>query len=325
MLLVCSFAVAIGQPLGLRVLALPKADQLPTELCRSEVIKTYDAGFWLEGITVANDGTLYLSGNRNLDFSTPDYFLNATGELIAHPPGGTERIVCRFPKGIAVGMPVTGSDKSIYITGHGETSVIWRIDSSGKLSQLVQFPAHAWPNGLDIGPDGALYTPDSNLGIIWRVNPLNGHLEKLLQDPALQARPFVALAPGANGLHFAGRDCYVTVSDQTKLIRYRLDEKGKLTQPALIASGIPGDDFAIGADGSFFITTHPYNTVVRVSSKGDRSVIAGMDQHIIGATAAAFGKTAQDSSVLYVVTDGGAFTGGPAMKGELVALHPNQK
>lgn len=320
-----SLGVAIAQPLGLKVLALPKAADLPFNPVSSKVIKTYDEGLWFEGIGSAEDGTLYLSGNRGLDFSRVDYYHHAHGELIARNPDGSERVVFRTPRGLSAGVPLVTGDNAIYLTSHGDTSYIWHIDAGGKALKLAQFPYGAWPNGLDIGPDGMLYTPDSALGVIWRVDPKSGHVEVALRDHALQARPFVSLAPGANGLHFKGHGLLVTVSDRTTVLTYVMDNQGQFGTASVIASGIPGDDFAVGHDGSLFITTHPYNTLVSVSPVGERTIIGKMEQHIIGATDAVFGKTVRDRNTLYVVTDGGAFTGGPATRGELVALYPYGK
>lgn len=322
MLAIPSIVVALAQPLGLRVLALPKADQLAYAPVPARVIKTYDEGLWFEGIAAGEDGTLYLSGSRNLDFSRGDYYQDAQGELIARKPDGSERILFKMPKGLSSGVPVVAKDNSIYLTSHGEVSYLWQIDPNGNGRQLAQFPKNAWPNGLDLGPDGMLYTPDSYLGVIWRVNPGNGAVEAALTDPALLARPFISLAPGANGLHFKGREMLLTVSDRTTFLQYTLDEKGHFGPATILASGIPGDDFAIGQDGSLFITTHPYNTVVRVLPDGTRTIIGKEPEHIVGATDAVFGRTARDQNTLYVVTDGGAFTGGPKTRGELVALEP---
>lgn len=325
LLAIASVVVAFAQPLGLKVLALPKADDLSFHPAPSRVIKTYEEGLCFEGIAAGEDGTLYLSGNRWLDFSRSDYYHDAQGELIARKADGIERILFKTPKGLTSGVPVVARDNSIYLTSHGNTSCIWHIDSSGKALQLAQLPAGAWPNGLDIGPDGMLYSPDSYLGVIWRVDPNSGRVEEVLRDPALLARSFISLAPGANGLHFKGRDLLVTVSDRTTVLRYTMDDQGHFGPAAVIASGIPGDDFAIGQDGSLFITTHPYNTVVRVSPGGERTIIGRKEQHIVGATDAVFGKTPRDRNTLYVVTDGGAFEGGPKTRGELVALEPYGK
>lgn len=324
-LAMASIVVAITQPLGLKVIALPKAADLPFKPSPTRVIKTYDEGLWFEGIAAGEDGTLYLSGNRGLDFSKADYYREAHGELIARKPDGNERIIFRTPKGLTSGVPVVTQDNSIYLTGHGDTSYIWHIDASGQALSLAQFPAGAWPNGLDIGPDGMLYSPDSSLGVIWRVDPKNGHVEVAIRDAALQARAYISLAPGANGLHFKGHDLLVTVSDRTTVLRYAMNAQGQFSPASVMASGIPGDDFAIGMDGSLFITTHPYNTVVRVSPDGGRTIVGKMEQHIVGATDAVFGKTEHDRNTLYVVTDGGAFTGGPKTRGELVALEPYLK
>lgn len=322
-ILVVSVTVGILQPLGLKVIALPKADDLPQKLCASRVVKTYDEGLWFEGIASDNNGTLYLSGNRNLDFSRKDYYHNAEGELIERKSDGSERILFKTPKGQTSGVPFIAADKSIYITSHGAIPCIWHIDISGKGEQLVKLPNGAWPNGLDQGPDSMLYTPDSNLGVIWKINPKSKKAEIAISDPKLKARPFISLAPGANGLRFKGNNLFVTVSDGTTLLKYSIDAQGNFGKSSIITSGIPGDDFAIAKDGTFFITTHPYNTIVRVSPNGkDRAIVAKMEQHIIGATCAVFGKTPQDKNILYVVTDGGAFTGGPKTRGELIALEP---
>ncbi|HEY1017985.1 MAG TPA: hypothetical protein VGE25_03260 [Sediminibacterium sp.] len=322
---ITSVLLAIVQPLGLKVMALPKADVLSFKPVPWRVIKTYDEGLWFEGIAAGEDGTLYLSGNRGIDFSRGDYYHNAHGELIARKSDGTEQVVFKTPEGLTAGVPVVASDNSVYLTSHGATSFIWHIDTSGNATQLAQLPNGSWLNGIDFGPDGMLYSPDSNLGLTWRIDPESGKVAVAFRDPALRARPFISLAPGANGLHFKGREMLVTVSDRVTVLRYLMDDHNNFGPGSIIASGIPGDDFAIGQDGSLFITTHPYNTLVHISSDGNRSIIAQQEQHIVGATDAVFGKTAQDRNTLYVVTDGGAFTGGPKTRGELVALEPYTK
>lgn len=321
-LVIPSVVVAAAIPLGLKVLALPKADILPYHPVPSRVIKTYDEGLWFEGIAAGEDGTLYLSGNRGLDFSRDDYYHHAQGELIVRRSNGSERVLFRAPRGLSFGVPVLAQDNSIYLSSHGDTSFIWHIDTSGKAQHFARLPETSWPNGLDIGPDGMIYTADSFLGVIWKINPVSGNVEVVIRDPSLLARPFIALAPGANGVHFKGRELQVTVSDRTTVISYDLDNGGHFSRGTVIARGIPGDDFAVSRDGSLFITTHPYNTVVQVSPGGGRKIIATEAQNITGATAAVFGKTKQDSNALYIITDGGAFNGGPKTRGKLVALNP---
>jgi sugar lactone lactonase YvrE len=154
------------------------------------------------------------------------------------------------------------------------------------------------------------------------VDPRTGRAEVALRDRKLSARPLISLAPGANGLHFVGHEMIVTVSDSTEVLRYHLREDHQFAPAVLVARGIPGDDFAVGPDGSLFITTHPYNTLVRVAPDGRRTIVADQRQQVIGATDAVFGRAAEDRDTLYVATDGGAFTGGPQTRGALIALEP---
>lgn len=310
------------QPLGLKVMLLPKADKLPYEPVAARVVKTYDEGVWFESVRAGSDGTLYLAANLGLDFTRGDYYRHAHGEVIARRPDGTERILFTTPEGSVAGVFAVAPNGTLYMSSNGVTPGIWRIPPDGSGAMLTKLPQGAWPNGLDFGPDGMLYTPDSALGLIWRVDPDTGRAEIALKDKLLSARPFVSLAPGANGLHFRDRTLIVTVSDSTKVLAYPMHLDGSFGAAEVIASGIPGDDFAIGPDGSLFITTHPYNTLVRVYPNGRRAIIADARQRIIGATDAVFGRGNHDRDVLYVATDGGAFTGGPKTRGQLVALTP---
>lgn len=317
-----SIAVALLQPLGLKVMLLPKADQLPYQPVEAHVVKTYGEGVWFESVRAGADGTLYLAANLGLDFSRSDYYRHAHGEVIARHPDGREDIRFTTPVGCAAGVFAVAPDGTLYMSSNGIVAGIWKISPNGSGERMTTLPRGAWPNGLDFGPDGMLYAPDSALGLVWRVDPKTGRFEKALVDKRLSAPPFISLAPGANGLHFRGRDMIVTVSDATTVLSYRLEDDGHFGSPVALAKGIPGDDFAIGKDGSLFITTHPYNTLVRVKPNGERVIIGDARQHIVGATDAVFGRGPDDQDTLYVATDGGAFTGGAKTRGQLVALRP---
>lgn len=322
MLVLASTGIVILQPLGLKVLSLPKADTLAYRLVPTRVIKTYGEGVGFESVRAGSDGTLYLAANIGLDFSASEYYHAAIGQIIVRQPDGHERVLFTTPVGSTAGVIAVADDGTLYMTSNGRQPGIWRVMPNGAATKIATLPTGAWPNGLDFGPDGMLYTPDSSLAQVWRVNPATGRAEVVLHDQKLAARPFIALAPGANGLHFAGRDMIVTVSDSTEVLKYPLGNDGQFGAPTLIARGIPGDDFAIGKDGSLFVTTHPYNTLVRIARDGKRTIIGDARQQIIGATDASFGRGPNDRDTLYVATDGGAFTAGPKARGQLIAVEP---
>ena len=317
-----SLGVALLQPLGLKVMLLPKADSLPYEPVEARVVKTYGEGVWFESVRAGADGTLYLAANVGIDFARRDYYRHAHGEVMERRPDGSERVLFTMPEGSAAGVFAVAPDGTLYMSSNGVTPGIWRITQAGAGAMMTKLPRGAWPNGLDFGPDGMLYSPDSALGLVWRIDPRTGEAVRALQDKLLRARRFISLAPGANGLHFSGRQMIVTVSDSAEVLRYELNEDGSFGRPVMLARGIPGDDFAIGRDGSLFITTHPYNTLVRVYPDGRRVIVGDARQHIVGATDAVFGRGADDEDVLYVATDAGAFTGGTKTRGQLVALKP---
>lgn len=320
-LLIGAVVAGAAQPLGLKVLALPKADELPRALVApATVLNTYRPGEGLEGIAAAPDGTLYLISNTGEDHATADY-RNVQATLIARARGGGERAVFRLPKGVVGGVPVVGQDGIVYVSGHGAEVGLWRVRPDGTGALFAHLPADAWPNGVTFGPDGQLYAADSSLGVIWRIDPATGEAGEAFRGDALLARPYIALPPGANGVQFFGRDLFVSVSDSAQLLKLRLGRDGRLGQPKLVAKGIPGDDFAIDDMGTVYVTTHIYNTVVRVEPDGRRTVIADATSGVTGATDCAFGVTAGDKGVLYVVTDGGALASGDATaRGTLVAL-----
>jgi sugar lactone lactonase YvrE len=206
------------------------------------------------------------------------------------------------------------------MTGQGARLGVWRLGADGQGELFARLPKGAWPNGLTVGPDGQLYVADAAMGVIWRVDPTSGAVSQAVVSDALRARAFIALAPGANGLHFFGRDLYVTVSDAAKVLKFKLAQDGQFGSPSVFADGIPGDDFAIDDEGTLYITTHPFNTIVRVTQAGQRSIVADASHGVTGATDAAFGVLPGDRDTLYVATDGGAFSGDAKARGTLVAL-----
>lgn len=75
-----------------------------------------------------------------------------------------------------------------------------------------------------------------------------------------------------------------------KVLQYTLQSDGRFGPGVELASGLPGDDFAIGHEGSLLNTTHPYHTLIRVYPDGRRFIIGDARQHIVGATDAVFGS-----------------------------------
>ncbi|MEZ5930276.1 MAG: hypothetical protein R3C55_17595 [Parvularculaceae bacterium] len=89
-------------------------------------------------------------------------------------------------------------------------------------------------------------------------------------------------------------------------MRIPIGKKGESGNAELVAHGAPGDDFDFDRNDAAYITTHPFNSVLKVTDKGVESVIANAEDGVIGPTSAAIVDT-DNGSALYVVTDGGLY------------------
>lgn len=321
LLLIGIVTVGALQPLGLKVLALPKADALRSApVSSAKVLKTYGPGMWFEGVSAGPDGTLYLAQNTGENYATGDKS-QVHASVIARAPDGSERVFFKLPQGSTAGVMVIATDGTLYMAGTGANLGLWRITPNGTGRLFAKLPRGAWPNGVALGPDGNAYVADSALGTIWRIDTRTGAVAKAYEGNDLRARRYIALPPGANGLHFFGHDLYVTVSDAGTMLKFRMGEDGRFRAPTVAARGIPADDFAIDSHGALYVTTHIYNHLVKVDPDGRRTIIADAHQGVIGATDCVFGTGPNDRNTLYVVTDGGALaTGDAASRGTLVAL-----
>ena len=308
-------AAVVLQPLGLRIAMLPTADALPADLLPAETLATYEVGAFLESVTALEDGSLLIAHTTGAEFTTFD-FSRAQGKVLQRDQTGAETPLFALPPGHVAGVSVAGPDGAVYLTVAGETRGIWRHDAAGS-TVFARAPDHVSWNGLTLGPDGQLYAADDRGGAIWRIDPTTGDSLRVLADERLAPRRFVALAPGANGIAFRGRELIVTVSDRGTVHAATLSDSRTFGPLRTLAEGVPGDDIAVGPDGTVFVTTHPYNTVVAITPEGTRRIVADATTGATGSTDLALSA---DGTALYMVTDGGLFAGRAEARGALVRL-----
>ena len=303
---------------------LPVPDELPYEPVDATVVKTYRPGMWFEGVATGPDDSLVLAGTAGLDYAT-GATSRIRGELIHRAADGAERTLFRPPDGSTAGVVAVGADNGLFMatTGSARGRGLWRVDPDGQGRLHAATPDGSWPNGVSLGPhgaDGPVYLADSALGVVWMIDPVTGALDEARAGDELRARPG-ALAPGANGIQLFGDHLYVTNSDAATLLRFEVGDHGTLHDPAVVLTGVPADDFAFAPDGTVYLTTHIFDTVVRAEPDGRRAVIAAAAENVTGATDCALGRDLDGDPVLYVVTDSGALVSGDATAaGKLVAL-----
>jgi sugar lactone lactonase YvrE len=284
----------------------------PVEAYAAERIASLGPGKFLESIAFAPDGRLFVSTGMD-------------GAIVTLDAAGNVKPFAKLDVGAGGFMMCLAFDRpgTLYATVNSRAPGVhgvWRFDREGRASRVVALPPGSAPNGLALDDRGNLLVADSFAGLIWRVPVAGGPAEPWLRHRYLVPRPLVGRFPGANGMQRFGDAVIVAVSDRSLLLRIPILENGGPGAPEILASGLPGDDFAVASDGTLYVTTHPFNSVVRVSPDGERTVVAGPAQGVVGPTAAAFGP---DGS-LYVVNDGGLFRPLPGIApvGSVVRLRP---
>ena len=98
---------------------------------------------------------------------------------------------------------------------------------------------------------------------------------------------------------------YVTNSFTGNVIRVQINSDGSAGGAKIVAEGLPSDDLAFDVNGAMYITTHIFNTIVRLDPDGTKMVIATSEEEVVGPTDVAFGVTEEDINILYVINDGG--------------------
>lgn len=292
---IASRAAAIDEwtlPLEWMFVAPPSA---PFEPHLVQDVAAFGRGGFLESIAVARDGSLFVSTGIDGAIAMIDTRRKVTPfAKLDVGPGGFMMCLAFDPQGV---LFATVNSRNPAILG------LWRFDQAGNGTRVGALPPGAVPNGLAFDGRGNVLIADSFGGVIWRLPATGGEPQVWLRHPWLTPRPLVGRYPGANGLQRAGQSVIVAVSDRSLLLRVPIGAEGVAGAPEIVSANIPADDFAVAPDGTLYITTHPFNTVVRLDRNNRQTVIAGPAQGVIGPTSAAIGR----DGWLYLATDGGLY------------------
>lgn len=242
-----------------------------------------------EGLIIARDGTIYYSQSR------------AVGRLV---PGGTpEDDWAALPTAASTvwGIALDAANTNLYV-GSPSAGTIYRIDASGSTPAVTPFLTGAGgPNGLTIGPDGALYFSNFSGGTVRRV-PTTG--------PAVATTvTTMGTIAQANGIAFD--------DDGTLLVAsYGAGELWRLTLAAgletgrvRVAMGLGSPDgVAVDANGDFWVTNNGAGDLLYVrASDGMVTNVTSTTPSISAAASLDFGAGALDCEDIYVASGGTVF------------------
>ena len=237
-----------------------------------------------EGIAIAADGTIYYSQTGGVGRWVPG---TNTPEDDWVELAGTSTVW---------GMAIDDASGILYVATPGSGGDIWQIDTTAATpAGTVLYDAAGSPNGLTLGPDGAIYYGHfAASGQVYRVDTAGN---RTTVTTATIAQP--------NGVLFdADGTLLVAMYGTGDMVRLTLDptthaETGRATIDA--NSGNP-DGLARDVTGRYYVTDNGGGEVLRYDS-----AFANPDPLLDGVSAAAnmaFGRGALACTDLYVTSSG---------------------
>lgn len=276
----------------------------------------WEKGSWAENIAVRSNGDLLVT------------LLDRPELYSVNPTKKSANLITNLKdEANAIGLlGITEMTKDVFVVVAGNFSIatvqqdpgsfsVWEVDFNRggkceKVKEINRLPDSSFLNGMATldGKKKTVLISDSGLGVVWRLDTRTGEHTVVLEDDTL--KPIAGVFPevGINGLRVFQDYVYFVNSQKQTLNRVRIDlSTGEARGPyETITTGLPGDDFAISADGVAYVTTNAANGVIRVAKDGNQTVAAGgfNSTEVAGPTSAAFGRTKKDKDVVYVVTSG---------------------
>jgi sugar lactone lactonase YvrE len=187
-----------------------------------------------------------------------------------------------------------------------DASHVWRISSSGAVSDLAHLNANGFPNDLVFDDDGDLFVTDSALGLIYKIDD-DGSFRVWLSDPRLVGNPqhpLVGSPFGANGIVFdeSERRLYVDNLDFGEIFRVRVDEDGSPGPLELFVSDpqlAGADGLAFDEKGHLYVAVNAQNHIAKINRDGAVSIVA-QGAPLDSPSSLVFGPEREDATTLFI-------------------------
>lgn len=260
-------------------------------------------GTWVENIAVRSNGMLLVTLVNTPELWEVDPFENSA-RLIHH---FEEATMCN-------GVTELQEDVFTVIASNVIHQVEFdSVDQVERVSEVVNVTEAGVLNGMATfdAQSGVVVVSDSLYGLVWRIDVSDGSYDIVLQDATMIPRTGRRSLIGINGIKVWENFVYYNNCPGELFCRVavNLDTARAIGPYEIIAEGplVLADDFVVSPDGISYLAGLDNNIVSRVSQNGTVEIVAGNlnSSALIGATAAAFGRTSEDSNVLYVTTGGG--------------------
>jgi hypothetical protein len=267
----------------------------------SEVIYQFpDNTTWIENIAVRSNGELLLN-------------VFSTGTLYSLDPATrTPTIVHNFGAASLFGITEVTPDVFAVVA----STTVWKVDfnqSPPVVSSVATITGTSFLNGITQIPGTSIvFIADSIAGVVYKLNIDDQSFSAAFQYPEM-SDPSTggSFSVGVNGVLVHDGYLYWSNSNGEALYRVRIDEAGEAAESTvveLVADVMAlADDFDFDDAGNLWVTTTSDNLLLMISPEGSVVTAVGGDgvDTVAGGTSCAFGRRADDTWMLYVVTNTG--------------------
>lgn len=267
-------------------------DHIPVEIAPTQVITELPINTFLENIAIDAQGTIFVTSYEEGKI----YRITSSDECseFAKINGNVAGVVVDRAGNLLVAAAI---DR--------KTPTILQIHSTGVVESPIALPDAIFLNGMTHLEGSRYLVADSYKGVIWEVDAIAKTARILIQHPLLARSDTSNPFPAVNGIKIFNNSLFASNTQRQLLIRIPLADNSTPGTPEVFLTNVNLDDFAFDARGNLYGTTHVYNSVIRISSEKQITMIAEAAQGMAGSTALAFGRGERDRTSIYVTTNGG--------------------
>ncbi|MBL1110898.1 hypothetical protein JK364_00480 [Streptomyces sp. 110] len=282
-------------------------ERAPFAAVPAETITEWEPGTFVENLAPFPPGgwLVTVPSHRRIDLVTGDGRRSTFAELASTPTG-----------------IVTDGDGAWVISGTiGEPGWCLNRVRQGDVEHACDLPQLRFGNGM-ARDDRRLLIADSALGIVLAVDLDARRAAQWIHHELFTPLEQAVGVPGINGITVAGEHVFLTNTARALLLRVPVAATDT-THLEIVADRLFADDFAVHDDGTLYLATHIFDSVLRLAPDGRRTEIARAGQGVETSTSVAIDP--EDPDTLWVTAAGERFgSGGHGKPARLIRLRAKQ-
>lgn len=234
----------------------------------------------VEGLVIARDGTIYFSQSGGVGRITA---LGATESSWVDLGSGTSTVW---------GLALDASNEHLYV-GSPTAEKVFVVTIATGVSETFYVDAGA-PNGLTVGPDGALYYSDFS----------GGHVYRIATGDRTRTRVTSTTIAQANGVAFGPDGRLYVVSYATGVLHALTLVDGAETARDTVSTDLGNPDgLAFDADGRIYVGDNGGDRLLRLDADGTNMTV--LRESLYAAANVEFGAGTLSCSDIYVASSSG--------------------